>query len=243
MPEPRQTNPSGRLPASPAAKPSSPLVENGQRISRPGEEKVRAALRAGNMEEIDGMGSRAKPMLFNIIQDREEDLAFRRMAADAATELYENIRLYDRILCFLLQDRVGDAAAFGKEAVDPVVGVLKNTKENPLLRSIAVEVLVSIKQDEKDNRILTVVGAFSSLLAKEQEVPTLRAKIADEIPRLAGICDAAKMRMIRSALERAANSQNSGVAFAAEEAILLLENGPNGCTDDESPTLRLSEKT
>jgi hypothetical protein len=192
---------------------------------------------------MEEMGSRAKPVLFKIIQDSEEDLLSRRFAADAAASLYGNsIRSYDRILCLLLQDKVGEAVSIGDDAVIQVLGIAKNRKENTLLRSIAIEVLVSIPKSPESYSSLSVVAALSSLVASEQEVPVLRVKIADELPKLARICDAAKMKLIRSGLDKASNSQNSSVQFAAEEAIQLIENGSGGFVDDDNPTLRIPER-
>jgi hypothetical protein len=192
---------------------------------------------------MEEMGSRAKPVLFKIIQDSEEDLLSRRFAADAAASLYGNsIRSYDRILCLLLQDKVGEAVSIGDDAVIQVLGIAKNRKENTLLRSIAIEVLVSIPKSPESYSSLSVVAALSSLVASEQEVPVLRVKIADELPKLARICDAAKMKLIRSGLDKASNSQNSSVQVAAEEAIQLIDNGSGGFVDDDNPTLRISER-
>jgi len=230
-------------PASPAARASTPLTEPRRGSVIPGEDKVRAALKDGDIKAIEEMGSRAKPALFKIMPAPEEDLLLRRFAADAVTSLYGNsIRVFDRILCLLLQDNVEEAASLGDDAVLQILGIVKNRKENTLLRNIAVEVLVSIPKSPESYSSLSVVAALSSLLANEQEIPVLRVKIADELPKLARICDTAKMKLIKSALDKAAKSENSSVACSAEDALAQIDENLRTSIDDDNPTLPVGKR-
>ncbi len=242
MPEPKQTNFPSQPPQSNGTRPPSPLAEPRRSSVLPGEEKVRAALKEGDLKSIEEMGSRAKPALFKIIQDQDEELLSRRFAADAAMSLYGNgMRAYDRLLCLLLQDKVQDAASRGDVAVLQVLGIVNNRKESTLLRNIAIEVVASINHGPESYSTLSVVAALSSLLANEQEVPVIRAKIADELPKLAKVCDPAKMKLMMSALEKAAKSEDSGVVSAAEDALVLIDENSRTCVDD-NPTLPVAPR-
>ncbi len=220
------------------------------------EDKVREALKAGDAKAIDGMGSRARATLFKMISDAEEDLLFRRMAADTAIELYEDsIRHHDRLICLLLQDRVADAASLKNVQVSDIVSnvlcVVKNPRENAILRSIAVDVLVYTQRDKASDSTFTVIMGLKSLLSNEGVIPVVRVKIAEELPKLLRICDDKKKEEIKSALERASKSESSSVAFAAEDAIDAIkaieqkeaeEKSSEECVDDQNPTLRLPRK-
>ena len=243
MPEPKHSNPPSQPPAPHGARSSNPLTEPKRGPLIPGEEKVKAALKEGDIGAIEEIGQRAKPVLFRIIQDTDEDFASRRFAADAVISLYgNNIRAYDRVLCLLLNENAVEAASLGDEAVIPAFNMLKNRKENPFLRGMAVDLLVSIDYGQDSRFTLSVVAAFSSLLSNEQEAPILRVKMAEEFPKLTKICDPAKMRLMRSALEKAAQGEDSCVASAAEDALAQINENSHTCIDDDNPTLRLEKK-
>lgn len=242
MPEPKHSDSPSQPPQSNGTRPSNPLTEPRRGSMLPGEEKVRAALRDGDPKAIEGLGPRAKPVLFRIIQDTDEDFAMRRFAADSIISLYgAGIRAYDRVLCLLLNEKCAEAASLGDDAAIPLLNILKNRKESLLLRGIAVEALVSIEYAPNSLFTLSVAAALSNLLANELEAPALRAKIADEMPRLAGFCDDAKIRMISSGLEKAARGEDSCVASAAEDALEMLGMNIRDCIDD-NPTLPVAPK-
>lgn len=243
MPEPKQTNFPSQPPPSNGTRPSNPLTEPRRGSAVPGEDRLRAALRDGDPKAIEEMGPRAKPVLFRMIQDTDEDFAMRRFAADSVISLYgTGIRSYDRVLCLLLNEKCAEAASLGDDAAIPLLNILKNRKENLFLRGIAVEALVSIEYGPDSLFTLSAAAALSNLLANDMEAPVLRAKIADEMPRLARFCDDAKIRMISSGLEKAAKGENSCVASAAEDALERINGNLGQGIDDDNPTLPVAPK-
>lgn len=220
MPEPKQSTPRGQPPASSAIGKHSPLSEPRQGTAAPDVNALRAALREGNMAAISGMGPFARAALLTIVQSRDEELPMRIFASDAAIAIYwDGLIAHDRVLCLLLAGNLSQAACMGEDTVVPALGILKDCRESPFVRGMAAGLLFSINYPQDSLFMLSVVVALSNLLSNAQEPQVLRVRIAEEFPSLARFCDNAKIRMISSALERAANGEDSCVSSAAEDSL------------------------
>ena len=241
----QKTEAEKRVSANPPRKSYPPL--GAERASGPltsAEARIRAALKEGNPEAVSDMGSPAKPVLLRILENPKEELVLRVAAAESALEICgENITAYDRVLSLLLMGDADEVSSLGGDAVLPLVSIIKNGGEKPELRNLCVDALVSISlRPENGRTLLSVVAGFSSLVANEQEFPVLRANIAFGIVELYATCDNAKRRMMRSALEKAAESKNEKVGGFAADALELLEQKEPACAQDEGePTVRIPE--
>ncbi|MDD5096733.1 MAG: hypothetical protein PHY95_04440 [Candidatus ainarchaeum sp.] len=216
-------------------RPSLPVIAGGDSVGK--------LLKEGDFEKLSSLGITARPALFRILVAPKEEWLVRLSCAEFILQIEGKTREHERVMAFLVTGDIKGAASVGTSSVLTLTSIMKNRNEQMLLRNNAILALAFFAQGCRGREMdSAVVYAMSAVLSSKSESLPLRCNIAYAIVGVGALCEGAKLRMVESALRRAAGDENDTLKACAEDALQLLREKKRARApddDDDATTQRL----